>query len=98
MIKEDSRYANAPIYTDADGRAYFGVRTPLEFRQCDDNRTHVLMDGDNLQLLAHRYLGDPVLWWAIADYNNIINPFAPLAPRGTLVIPPLRIVQPLFQQ
>lgn len=36
-----------------------------------DDRHHTVKQGERLDTLAHRYLGDPALWWVIAEYNNI---------------------------
>lgn len=36
-----------------------------------DDRYHIVMDGDRLDVLAWKYLGDARLWWVIAEYNNI---------------------------
>ncbi len=32
---------------------------------------HTVVEGDRIDLLAHRYLGDVNLWWVIADYNDL---------------------------
>jgi hypothetical protein len=43
-------------------------------------------DGDRLDLLAHRYLGEAKLWWIICDYNDILFPLE-LTPGTVLRIP-----------
>ncbi|GAB7045624.1 LysM domain-containing protein [Catenuloplanes indicus] len=35
---------------------------------------HEVVDGDRADLLAHRYLGDPELWWRLADANGVVDP------------------------
>jgi nucleoid-associated protein YgaU len=35
---------------------------------------HVARDGDRLDLLAQRYLGDAEAWWRIADANPVLDP------------------------
>ncbi|MEU4428721.1 LysM domain-containing protein [Actinoplanes sp. NPDC024001] len=35
---------------------------------------HEVTEGDRADLLAHRYLGDPELWWRLADANGVIDP------------------------
>ena len=37
-------------------------------------QTHLVADGDRLDLLAHRYLGDPELFWRICDANRALRP------------------------
>jgi len=36
-----------------------------------DDRFHTVVEGDRVDLLAHRYLGRADLWWVICDYNDI---------------------------
>lgn len=37
--------------------------------------THLVSDHDRVDLLSHRYLGDPERWWRILDCNRV--PWAP---------------------
>lgn len=39
-----------------------------------DDRFHTVIDGDRIDLIAHRYLGDAKLWWIVADYNDLFFP------------------------
>jgi len=43
-------------------------------RASPDDRFHTVVDGDRLDLLAHRYLDRAELWWIICDYNDIFFP------------------------
>jgi nucleoid-associated protein YgaU len=36
--------------------------------------THTVKQGDRLDLLAARYLGDPLMYWLICDANGAIRP------------------------
>lgn len=36
-------------------------------------REHVVVEGDRLDNLAARYLGDPELFWRVADANNAMR-------------------------
>jgi hypothetical protein len=60
---------------NGDPRAQLGARS----------RRYVVREGDTMSGLAERYLGDPLLFYALARYNNI----APrdLAAGATLMIP-----------
>jgi nucleoid-associated protein YgaU len=51
-----------------------------------------VVEGDRLDLLAHRYLGDARLWWIICDYNDLFFPLA-LEPGLALRIPSQEHVQ-----
>ena len=33
-----------------------------------------MVDGDRLDSLAARYLGDPELYWLLADANGVLRP------------------------
>lgn len=35
---------------------------------------HTVVQGDRIDNLAAQYLGDPELYWRLADANNVINP------------------------
>jgi hypothetical protein len=37
-------------------------------------QTHMIVQGDRLDNLAARYLGDPELFWRLCDANNAIRP------------------------
>ena len=45
-----------------------------------------MVEGDRIDLLAYRYLGDPTLWWVICDFNDIAFPLE-LTVGATLRIP-----------
>jgi hypothetical protein len=47
-----------------------------------------IVDGDRLDLMASRALGDPLAFWRIADANNALHPWDLLAETGqTLRVP-----------
>lgn len=51
-------------------------------------QTYVIVDGDRLDNLAARFLGDPLLYWTICDANNATDPDELTAQAGrTIVIP-----------
>jgi hypothetical protein len=49
-------------------------------------RDRMLIEGDNLQTLSYREYGDPNLWRAIAEINDIDDPLA-VAPGTRLLLP-----------
>lgn len=91
MIGRDSRYADCILYRDSDGE-YLGRRQRIDTTPRYDDRLHTVIEGDRIDLLAHRYLGDARLWWIICDYNDIFFSLE-LAPGTDLRIPSIEHVQ-----
>lgn len=79
MFEPNSRYISLPTasYTDAAGRTVTYVRR----RFLPDGKRQPLLvevtvtDGDRLDLIAARTLGDPEQFWRICDANNTMDPF-----------------------
>lgn len=75
----NSRYAATPIlaHQPADGGpaiAYLARRLVPEPDRLGSVGEHHVVEGDRLDLLAARHLGDPELWWRIADGNLATHP------------------------
>ncbi|MCK7511766.1 MAG: hypothetical protein MZV70_52125 [Desulfobacterales bacterium] len=85
MIGRRSRYAAAILYASGDGD-FLGTRPPSESKPRPDDRFHTVVEGDRVDLLAQRYLGQADLWWIICDYNDIFFPLE-LTPGTILRIP-----------
>jgi nucleoid-associated protein YgaU len=49
--------------------------------------THQVQQGDRIDLLAARYLGDPLVYWRIADANLAVSPGDPLVLGDAVRIP-----------
>jgi hypothetical protein len=79
MFDPTSRYYDLEeaTYTRKDGEAVRYVRR----RFCPQGQAMPLLvevtvtDGDRLDLLAARTLGDPLQFWRVCDANNALNPF-----------------------
>jgi nucleoid-associated protein YgaU len=57
--------------------------------------TYIVVDGDRLDNLAQRFLGDPTLYWMICDANGATDPDELIAQAGrTIVIPVAASVPP----
>jgi nucleoid-associated protein YgaU len=57
--------------------------------------TYVITDGDRLDNLAQRFLGDPTLYWMICDANGATDPDELTAQAGqTILIPVAASVPP----
>ncbi len=78
MFDPDSRYAALPTatFTDADGHEVVYVTRRILPRARDLTRLGQLtvQDGDRLDLVAARALGDPLAWYRVADSNEAMHP------------------------
>ena len=91
MIGKDSRYASCVLYRDGDGES-LGTRQRIDATPRYDDRFHTVTDGERLDIIAHRYLGDAKLWWIICDYNDLFLPLE-LEPGTVLRIPSVENVK-----
>ena len=58
-------------------------------------RSYVIVDGDRLDNLAGRFLGDPLLYWMICDANSATDPDELTAQAGrTILIPVASAIPP----
>ena len=58
-------------------------------------QTYVIVDGDRLDNLASRFLGDPLLYWMICDANGATDPDELTAQAGrTILIPVAASIPP----
>lgn len=46
---------------------------------------HAVVQGDRLDLIAARYLGDPLMAWLICDANGAMRPYDLVATPGTVL-------------
>lgn len=92
MLDQKSRYKDLPIksFVDADGRErrYLARRflpDPAALRALTSVR---ITDSERLDLIAHRTLGEPTMFWRIADANAAMDPDDLLSPVGRRLIVP----------
>lgn len=100
--KVGSRHAGTVAMLDAAGRQFLADREPFGYRELPDNRTHVVVEGDTLWLLADRYF-DPLpracgYWWAVADFQPepVVDPTLALQIGRVVIIPSLRTLTELI--
>jgi nucleoid-associated protein YgaU len=46
---------------------------------------HTVRQGDRLDLIAAKYLGDPLMYWLLCDANGALDPDALVATPGTVL-------------
>lgn len=52
-------------------------------------RNYVIVDGDRLDNLAAKFLGDPILYWMICDANGVTDPDELTSQVGRTILIPL---------
>ena len=84
-----SRYATLPYYYNTLDKKYmYGISKNLNTNT--DYVLHNLVDSDSLDSLALKYYGRPDLFWVIADFNNLNDPYIRLADKmSSIKIPAL---------
>jgi prophage DNA circulation protein len=78
MIYSDSRYADGDVFKSYDSRYQnYNYTVFRVFPEDSSNFYYYTWTlSDRIDLIAHRLLGDPELWWRIMDFNpEISNPF-----------------------
>lgn len=81
-----SRYRNATLVANGEN-LYYAARATLDATKRSDDRYVDVRLGDTIHSVSHRELGDMRLWWVVADFNDITDPFADLAVGTTLRVP-----------
>jgi hypothetical protein len=76
---ETSRYHGVPLalHPDESGepaRAYVTRRFPPAPVEGEAAARHTVSSLDRPDVLSARYLGDPLLYWKIADANAVVDP------------------------
>jgi nucleoid-associated protein YgaU len=89
VIDPTSRYAGIPTteHRTASGRTVVHLRRrllPPPDRLTPLARV-VVTEGDRLDLIAARTLGDPLQWWRIADANQGLDPADLVATPGRVL-------------
>jgi hypothetical protein len=79
-----SRHADAPTYRVAPD---VELLVPRVRTQPPAVQRHVAQASDRLDTVASTYLGDPHLYWRIADANPAVEPRQLLEPGATIDIP-----------
>lgn len=69
-----SRYASFPFYYNEKDRKYiYGLTSQLS--RDVSYVEHEIRSGDTLDSISDKYYGRPDLYWVIADFNGLLDPF-----------------------
>jgi hypothetical protein len=78
MFEPTSRYYNLPksIYTTPNGNEviYISRRFLPDAAKMTVIAEHAVTQGDRLDNITARYLGDPQQFWRVVDANNAMHP------------------------
>ena len=82
MFDTASRYASLTVQTlsttDADGESREVRYVERRFLPSANTGTtlmeHALTQGERLDNITARYLGDPTLFWRVCDANEVLDP------------------------
>jgi hypothetical protein len=89
----DSRYYGFAVefFTRPDGAqvAYLQRRIIPQPGIYTSLQSYVIVDGDRLDNLASKYLGDPLLYWMICDANGATDPDELTTQAGSTIQIPL---------
>ena len=89
----NSRYYKAAVeqVTLPDGTPvmYLARRLLPPASSYSATQTYVIADGDRLDNLAARFLGDPILYWMICDANGASDPDELTAQAGRQIVIPV---------
>jgi len=89
-IGSTSRYAGLPFVPvpDAEGNIHptISMRPDAPPDPAAPSYTHMVMAGETMETLAHRYYGNSAAWWRIAEANPLLFP-SDLKPGAKMVIP-----------
>ena len=83
-----SRYSSFPFYFNTFDQKYiYGTTSHLNKNTV--YTLHKINKNETLDSIALQMYNNPTLFWVIADYNNIQNPYEKLIEGNTLKIPTL---------
>ena len=92
-VKPGSRYYGSQVrmFTGAEGMqvAYLQRRIIPQPDLYTATMDYVVVDGDRLDNLASKFLGDPLLFWMIGDANGAGDPDDLTAQTGTTILIPI---------
>lgn len=87
VLRRQSRYVSGGTAEVGQNTIEWWERTPLEAASDDlVYRVERKFEG-RLDQIAALFLDDPRMWWVIAQYNGILDPFNEIVEGATIFIP-----------
>lgn len=81
------RYKNCKVLEDIEtGDILLSTREIIDIPVSENDIYHRVASHEStrLDIIAHQYYKNPLLWWVIAQANNLYDPFSPINP-GTII-------------
>jgi len=96
VLAQNSRYVQGGITEKNSTALEWWERTTFALDETDTKYTIDTKSAGRLDLIAEAFLGDSHLWWFIAQYNAILDPYSEVIPGRILRIPQKSRVQTLL--
>lgn len=87
VFRRKSRYASGGTTEVSDNRLEWWERKNFTSSVDDSLYTIDQRTAGRIDIIAAMFLGEPRLWWIIAQYNKILDPFAELVAGAQIYIP-----------
>ena len=87
VLRRKTRYTSGGTTEVAPGRLEWWERTVLPTSPDDRIYTVERRFEGRLDLIAAMFLNEPRLWWVLAQYNAILDPYAEVKEGARLTIP-----------
>lgn len=76
-----------------DDEIIFGIRTPLALAEDDTDEFRRVKDGESWRDIANDVYKESKLYWILAEFNKISDPFEPPEPQKMLRVPTLKRIE-----
>lgn len=72
-MRRTDLYSNSVIINYEEGDQSL-ERIRIEHTEDINDKYYTVRQGDSITSIAHKFYGEPLYWFIIADANNLINP------------------------
>ncbi|MCE9672843.1 tail protein X [Myxococcus stipitatus] len=96
MRYQGSRYTGTEVIEPINGQGeHPRVLAPRRIAPPPGVLEYVVLEGERLDHLAHRFYGDPKKYWLLLDANpGVLNPFELLRPGQRIRVPANQVLGP----
>lgn len=87
IFRRKTRYVSGGVTEVSTNRLEWWERNVFTSDDNDGLYTIDQITAGRLDLIAAMFLGESRLWWVLAQYNSILDPFAEIVPGAKIFIP-----------